>query len=436
MSILDSLTSGLGQLANPFGVPSKGQWNLSKGLYTSSTGQQLVLYYEMRGSSPPKGNVAPSDKVGETLVNQTGLDQITDSGGARLVTFEYPYVDGQRLKRLGRKGESYTFNLKFFGLAYQKKFQDFKNIVGRDPGTGSLLHPVLSTIQGAIPVQLDTFEVIHRHDEWNAVTIRATFKEDNTNEISSLNLPQASPDSALRSGLQALVDAQTLVSQGLSDATALLLLPGSIKAAFQARLTTIVNQTSQLLGQLAATFSSNASLQSLASQAKTVATSMPQLNAGTITTVVGGSTVTSKLPPVFQVGFDTASQASIVAQIQSFVNSNTVTPAQAVFATNQIRKLVSAEIASAESTFGNAGYAVMLQYRGLAVALQTAVESALASTQTLVKVYTVPVNMSMRKIAQNNGLTPDRQNDIAALNPDLSSINYVLKGSQVLVPAA
>jgi HEPN domain-containing protein len=85
---------------------------------------------------------------------------------------------------------------------------------------------------------------------------------------------------------------------------------------------------------------------------------------------------------------------------------------------------------------GNLGYDMTISYRDMAIAVQQMVEVAISASRASVKIYIVPSTMSLRTIAKNNGLTPDRQNDIESLNPYLPSVNFVAAGSRVLVPAA
>jgi hypothetical protein len=186
------------------------------------------------------------------------------------------------------------------------------------------------------------------------------------------------------------------------------------------------------LGQLAATFSSNTQLQNVAAQSANIAGGAPSLNSGT--TVQGTSLAT--LPAVYQVGFDPATQAAINAQIANFVAANTITPQQAVFNANQSRTAILAAINEIITNFGNYGYDLMLQYRGIAVSIQQATEAAIASSQNLVTVYVTPTNMSLRQIAFANGLSPDSQNAIETLNPYLGSVNYVPANTTLIVPAA
>ncbi len=406
--------------ANPFGAPSQGQWNLHRGVFIQNqavgvqtiTGNQsnsVIFFYEDKDPNPSQ---------------HTAIDTISDTGGRRLAVFEYPYVDGQKITDLGRRGETFVFNIKFHGLNYQQLFNQFLNIVVDYNGQGTLIHP----IRGAIIVRFKEYEFQHRYDEWSAITIKATFVEDNTGTINGITLKPASQDSALRSALQFLTTTQSAISNGIFEVQALLRLPAAIINGMQQRLTSILGQASGLLGQLAATFSSNAQLQNLASQSQNVL--------GGVTGLSSGTNQTGVLPPVYQVGFDPTTQASINSQIAAFVAANTVTPQQAVFNTNQSRNAISAAIAEINLNFGNNGYSIMVQYRGLAVALQQATEAALASTQSLVILYKVPFPMSLRTVAQKNGLSPDTQNVIEALNPYLGSVNFIPTGTMLIVPAA
>jgi hypothetical protein len=411
---------------NPFGTSNLGQWNLARGVYTqklpvgtAGTAQSIVFFYET-----PKG---------EDRTQRTAIDQISDSGGRRLAIYEYPYRDGQAIKDLGRKGEKFTFNIKFHGQNYQVLFEQFIKVVANSKFPGTIIHPVRSGTSGAINVKFQDYEFIHRHDEFNSVTIKATFIEDQTDTLLQVNAKIASPDTGLRGALQTLSSTQQDISQAISDTSALLLLPGAIAASMQARLTSITGQVSRLLGQLASTFSSNSNIQSLAAQSSGLTGGLPTLNSGTTT---NGSGTQTQLPPVFQVGFDPTTQASINAQISAFTSANTITTQQAVFNANQSRLAISAAISEASTNLGNDGYAIMLSYRGLAVSIQEATEACIAATQSLVKIYVTPSPMSLRTIAVKNGLQPDRQNDIEMLNPYLASVNYVPKGTSITVPAA
>jgi hypothetical protein len=418
---MSDILSDLSAFSNPFGAPSKGQWNLTKAVYTTQISKQSVIFYY------DKKDPDPSQK--------TALEQINDGGGRRLAVYEYPYLDGQAVADLGRKGEQFTFNIVFHGLNYQQLFQQFLNVVVNSNEPGTLTHPV----RGAIQVRYRDHEFIHRHDMWNAITIKATFIEDNTGTLASTNVAASSQDSALRSALQTLTAVQATVQQSIFAVQALLLLPSAIANAMQQRLNSIIGQGSSLLGSLTATFSSDHSLQQLAAQGATTG-GIIALNSGTTVQQPGvnqsGTGVQTQLPPVYQVGFDPQTQSAVNSLVSNFVNANQLTSQQAVFLCNQVRSAIAAAIAEAQTNFGNQYYDIMITYRGLAVAMQQVVEACLASEQSQVVVYTVPYPMSLRMVAFLNGLTPDDSVTIAALNPTVPSINYVPADTQPTVPAA
>lgn len=409
MGVLEDISA----FSNPFGAPSKGEWNLSKGIFTNSLGQQIILFFE--------------ERKGEDRQQMTAMDNVDDTGGRRLAIYEYPYIDGQQVKDMGRKGETHNFSLKFFGPNYQFLLQEFFRVCVNDSGSGILLHPTLSSSRGAMSVKLRDYAIVHRHDEWNAVNLKVVFIEDSTGQIRTRNLAPVSTDSILRSALQTLSSVQSFVEGVLFDVGALLLLPGSIIASFEQRLESITGAYSRLIGQISATFSPTSNTLKISSEAGSLNTSPTNLNSGTTTS---GNT----LPPVFQAGFDPTTQAYIDSQRENFINSNQITPQQAIFQANQVRQSITTAIAEIETIYGNDGYSMILEYRRMANSIQEMVEVAISSSRSKLKVYTTPKDMSLRAIAKENGLSPDRQNDIEALNPYLPSVNFVLSGSKILVP--
>lgn len=417
--ILSGITELASGLTNPFGVASVGQWNISTGVYHSNDNpsvNSVVFFFEKSTNDEPR-------------TNRTAIDQISDQGGRKLAIYEYPYRDGQLVKNMGRKGEKLTFNIKFFGTNYQQRFQDFIRIVTADKDGGTLIHPV----RGAIQVQFQDYEFIHRYDEWNAVTIKATFIENQLDTLLTSNVP-TSQNSAIRNALQSMINIRSAISQAIFEVSALLLLPSAIINSSILALDSITGQISRLLGQLAVTYSVDAQLIQIAAQATLTASgSVTELSSGTVS---NGTSAATALPPLFQVGFDPKTQAQINAQSANFVNSNQITPQQAVFQTNVIRQQITTAIADLNTNYGNLGYDAVLQYRALAISIQDATESAVSLAKNKVKIYTVPSPMSLRSVAKNNGLTYERQNDIEALNPYLQSVNYIAAGTVLTVPAS
>ena len=105
-----------------------------------------------------------------------------------------------------------------------------------------------------------------------------------------------------------------------------------------------------------------------------------------------------------------------------------------MFAANNVRSSISKAISEAEFYMGNSAYDIVLAYKQLAVDVQLATETAISAQNSKIKIYTVPSKMSLRMVAFKNGLSYDRQNDIANLNPFLGSVNLVQKGTILTVP--
>lgn len=428
MGLLNNISDLIPGFGNPFGLPSQGLWNLQQGSFTigQSTGGVLGSLLNLGGGLFDKSQTVTfyvENSIGQAPGQLTAMESINDSGGRRLAVYEYPYVDGQALQDLGRKGERFTMNIKFFGNNYQILFKSFIEIVTRNNGKGTLNHPV----RGSIPARFLEWEFVHRCEEWNAVTIRATFLEDNTGTIDNLNIFD-SINSTLRNTLQVVSTVSSTISTALSTAVALKSLPASVLTSLNTGLTSTLSTCSSLLGKLAATYSTDAALKSLMATASSL---------GTFTRANSGTTTTSgQIPPVYQVGFTASDQTNINSQTSAFVNANQITPQQAMYNANAARTQISTQIAAVTDALGNDGYTSVLQYRILAVQIQTVTQSAIASIQTQVTVYTVPYPMSLRQVAFRNNLSVDRQNDIEGLNPYITSVNYILAGTQLLVPVA
>jgi prophage DNA circulation protein len=418
MGLLSAVGDIVGIASNPYGTPSKGEWTLTEGsFFIPATGKKVKFFFETA--------------KGESRTRRTGLEQISDTGGRRKVIYEYPYKDGQVLDDLGRKGEKFAFNLKFWGTDYKTLFQEFLDTVTKSKESGILTHPVLGQINCGF---LD-YEFVHRYDEFSAVTIRANFIEDTKDQLLATNLTAVSANSSLRSALSALTDLQASISDGISVLSATLLIPAAVKSALNARLASITGQLSRFLGQLSATFSTSQDLKRLAAAANQ-AGGYQFLSSGISQSTGAVTTAGQNLPPVFQVGFDENTASAVAAQETSYANAAAITPQQAVYQMNVIRSQISDAITEVDTAFGNSGADVALSYRTLAVVFQQAVEASVYTTGSSIKVYTVPRLMSLRQIAADNGLDPDRQNDIFALNPGLDSANFVPQGTQLTIPTS
>lgn len=433
MAFTDILNA-LSNISNPYGAPSKGTWNLQRCIFQQLTNgnvqKSTVLFFEKRGAPASPGQIT------ENIQSLTALDTVNDVGGRRLAVYEYPYRDGQEIADLGKKGETFTLNLKFWGLQYQERYNDFLKNVANYSGDAQIIHPV----RGVFPVKFSEWDFVHRHDEWNSVTIKAVFKEDNSVHLQTLNgttqntKTSTSIDQSIRNGLSKLTTYQSAIQSALSDATAILLLPKAIQNSLKQRLASITGAIAAFQAQLAATFSSNSTVNTVNAQASQAGVTVLGLNSGTQANT--GISTSSSLPPVMQVGFDPTTSALIQANLSSFVNANQVTESQAVYSANQIRSSISTAIAEAEANLGVQAFTTIFNYRQLAVMVQDITEACVSSAKTQVITYRPLVAMSLRQIAFANGLSPDRQNDIANLNPGLPSINRVEAGTAILVPAS
>ncbi len=77
-----------------------------------------------------------------------------------------------------------------------------------------------------------------------------------------------------------------------------------------------------------------------------------------------------------------------------------------------------------------------LDLKQTAVQMQDVLEKGIASSQAQIIDYTTPQEMSIREVAFANGLSVQRVQDIDLLNPDLLSVNFIAKGTQVKVPVS
>jgi len=431
---LTDLINSISNVSNPYGAPSQGLWNLQRGIFQQLTNgnvqRSVVFFFEKKGAPASAGQIP------ENIQSNTAVDQINDTGGRRLAVYEYPYRDGQEVADLGRKGETFTVNIKFWGLQYKERFDNFMDNVAKYSGDAQIIHPV----RGVFPVKFRDWDFIHRYDESNAITIKATFIEDNSVQLQNLNGDKqntskpTSVDQAIRNGLSKLSQYQSAINSAISDATAILLLPKAIQNSMALKLKSITDAIAGLQAQYAATFSHSAVTNKANAQAAQAGVTVLNLNSGTVSNA--GTTTTSKLPPVMQVGYDPVASALLQAQVSTFVNASQVTTQQAIFSANSIRSSISAAISDAESNLGVYSFDTIFNYRQMAVMVQDLTEACVSQAQTQVISYTPTIPMSLRQIAFANNLAPERQNDIEALNPFLPSVNRVEAGTTVLVPAS
>src|ERR1039458_1495581 len=170
MPTLDPLGGLLDIANNPFGASDNSEWNLVEGSFISDqNGQKVTFFVNTKGL--------------DSSLAKTAVGKMTDSGGNRLVKYEYTYRNGQVVKNLGRKAQTFNIEITFYGPLYQQIFNQFINVAVNTKTSGVLSHPVRGSIRGSF----EEYEFIHAYDAWNSVAIRAVFTEDNTIDLTTLN---------------------------------------------------------------------------------------------------------------------------------------------------------------------------------------------------------------------------------------------------------
>lgn len=419
MGILDLAGDLLDVISNPFGETRQGHWNITEGSFTQDvSGERVVFLFDETAARARK------EAAQENSQQKTAISTITDTGGRRKVIYEYPYRNGQRVRDLGRRGESFALNVMFHGPQYQTLFNRFIRVCVNGKESGVFSHPVRGSLRGAF----QGYEFVHDHSASNAVAIRCTFIEDSSDDLATLQAEKNAPDSVIRQGLSILTTVQQKVTQAIDLVEFAQTAPKAALDLLRTRLDNIVASTSILLGKLASTFGTDVQLKALAGQAQAAAIPITSLTAGISENAV--------LPAVFQVGMVAEAAALLDAQTAAFVGASQVTTSQAIFQANAIRLSLAAGIQEAEDNLGNEGAEIVLQYRTLAVQIQDTVEASISAAKLRVRTYTTPYNMSLRQVAFNNGLSPDRQNDLSDLNPTLFSVNFVAEGTVLTVPVS
>jgi hypothetical protein len=407
------ILGSIGGFSNPYGSPSQDEWAINSAKFTLLDGSGTsILFFAAKASEDPFGN-------------KSALESVSDSGGRRIAIYEYPYRDGQATEDLGRKGERYSFVLTFFGPRYRERYVEFYQKVITQRSLGILTHPSI----GDKPARLMDYEFVHRYDQFNAVSLRCSFVEDNTATTGD-NQPTLDKvgaiDSLLRGALSTMTKVNRVVQNNIFAFEAILLLPGATVNAMRLRLSSIMDGHASLLGAMASTFSSNGSIIALASSSGGI----NNANSGT------SASTGNVLPPVFEVGLPPSEAETVAANQAAFQNANQVTSTQLVYNANVERSKVAEAIAYHESNMGSDSADAVIAYRELVVSFQKAVESCIKSASLQTVQYLVPYEMTLAEAAFLNKLSPDRMVDIERLNPQIESANSIAAGSVIAVPSA
>lgn len=377
-------------------------WDIFEATYISNAsqkaGKQPVLFLVFE--SQPDYNAAVS--------------QIVDQQGRRKVKYQYPYRDGQTTDDLGRKPGSFQFNVLIFGDNYlfglQNLIAEFNN-----PTPGVLTHPIFGDIQ-VVPTE---WSLTHTHEQRKAVAMTVTFEEHN---FSVAQLTDLTPvDKSVTGALSKLSSALNKIQNVINFIGANVSAVQSLKNQILGGISDFKNNYAQIAGGLNATFNSGG---------PTLPALLPtnqgglQNSSGAIVTN-SPSTVVSPSDPFAAVPINTISQAAQVAlatkSLQKQIQGN--------------RDSLTLIITQMESTPKGALllHDQILDLKNTAIDLQSALETGIASSNAKVVQYKTPWDMSIREVAFANGLTPDQSFEVALLNPELESFNFIPTGTSVMV---
>ncbi len=375
-----STATGFAQATNSFGSSIVS-------LFTGSGPSAWVLDEgAFQSSLNPANNVI--FHVFRTQAGYNGaLEQISDKGGRRKAKFEFPFLDGMLTSDMGRRAETFDLNILLYGGSYFQAFTQLMNILN-EPTPGTLTHPV----RGKIICVMEDYEILHEEKSRNAIAVKLVLQESVLNQ----KVFKSRQNNSAPSKLSGLTSTFTNISNAIAR------VQGAI--GFAQTLKNTIIQGYQALqvayGALAA-----------------------QMNA----TFNPGGNIPGLLPT--QVGGLQDSTGAIVT------NSTTTALSPADPFANLPANIEL--VADANNGQGSLSFFDdIINLRKAANDLQTAFQAGQQSSQVKLVQYTTPRLMSIREIAFANGLSPDDGVQVAYLNPELESLNYIAKGTQITVAVA
>lgn len=342
-------------------------------------------------------------------VYEAGLSQFQDSGGRRKIKYTYPYRDGQTTDDLGRKPFTFTVQAMIFGNRYLgglRKLIDAMN----DPTPADLIHPVLGTFRCVV----EEYQLTHSHQSRKAVELSITFIE-HSYTIGNL---KDFVDKSTKGFLSKALDALKTVDNVITNVLGAVLFARSLKIQVQQSLTDYKNRFQTSLVAINKSFNTrgNADIPNL----------LPVNQGG------------QEDSPIFEVATSPNDRYKNLSlgQIES--------PALAVDDVTkkvvETRNSLDDALALIEGGAGGLGalefHDDIVSLKEGAILLQQALEAGIASSRAQVVEFTLQRDMSVREIAFESGIDVERCIEIDLLNPELLTVNNVLKGSVVKVPVA
>jgi len=448
--------------------------------FALATGSSVATIAQLFGRNPADWDIEEASYNGipfhvfKSKVAWAGaLPSIKDRGGRRLAEFQFPYRDGQTTDDLGRAPESFEVEAVLFGESYTTGlialFEGIGGIDGlQSPRPGLLVHPV----RGVVQCKMRDYELTHSHDNRKAVMVRITFVEHNFTlaEYGRINTTR---------------NFKSLLSDVLAVFNAIQNAVNKVRAA-QNIINTIKNEITNLYEAYQEAFLDTAvSINTVFNQGESLdIPSLLPVNQGGVF-ADDGTLISSRFPSAVNPGDPyrnvpiTKIQAAVAANEALFASQisetqgeleGTTTPEQtAAFVGLQAIASVSAAVAAivvqnkinstralaqtlidsisaitfdfpnlAELGTDSDGalefYTEILDVKRSAILLQNAYELGAEQAQVGVRRVTVQKTLSIRELAFDSGIDPERSLEIDLLNPELDSVNHIVAGTEVLLP--
>lgn len=423
-SMLSSSSNALAQLALLFGRPPE-EWDIVEGSFNDVVFHTFVSKVAWNGALP----------------------QIQDSGGRRVATFKFPYVDGQTTDDLGREPEAFDLEIIFFGNNYIQGFLGLMTELQK-PTPGDLIHPV----RGPVTCRMQSYSATHASDMNKAVKLNLRLVEHNFDLASygtiriDKNFKSALGDLAkafqfVNAMIQKVQALTNFVNSVVAVATGLIEDFQDILALATANINSVFNDSSNtdiptitpvnLGGLLEVSTTGTTASQAVARVATNIAT---------VTNDVF-SIVTRVNDPLLQIPVDQLSASTAIAlaaqTVQKQVNDARDAAEAAIAYLSSIAPNTSNVDTSVQTVDGSiVFYEEIMQIKRIVVALQAAFELGLQQNNARIIEYTTPRIMSIREVAFENNISLDKTTDIDILNPELLSVNCIPKNTVLKVPSA
>lgn len=336
---------------------------------------------------------------------QAGLSEISDKGGRRKVPLKFPYRDGQTTDDLGREPETFSVDILLHGNRYltglTQLLQKFNETT-----PGEFIHPV----RGNLTCVAAEWTIIHKSDTRKAAQIQVTFMEHNFTVLVKEETADKSVKGAIASALEAFQKINNVLLQ----------VTGAIKFAQSVinSIKTAIQEFQYDYAQLLAAMNNNFNAGSLGD----FPSLLPVNQGGNLGP--DGEFVSDNFAPAATQLSSVTVQALNAAELQKKLNANRL-----------LLQSVIEEMSSAGNGQGSLDfYNEILELKRTAQLAQAVYDRGVAASQSKIINYTVPRLMSIRELAFENGVPLERVVDIDVLNKELSSVNFIEKGTIVRVP--